>query len=459
MNLTLPTGKISFKRIILVVIGSFFAFGIFEKSIEKALAEYGFRIYHELLLLSNWGVVSIVFAAAMAGLLVGALIKKRGKFYGALPSLAVMSIFFGVSLYSLYKAGYSFASFFEEWRSTKLVLDWYALTHSIFATCIYGVIAGSIGGHWGEKIAKAYEAEGANEENNLFLFLFAPKARTILTTLLLADCFYYLILSIGIIWIIVKWHIIGVFFFLSHFLALFGAWIAFGILSIFSFPILFIPLFAPFIFQNWWNAQKTNLRKAGIYILFLIGLPIIFYVASSLTYWRVGVAVSTASEKGIPVWEILLDHWSRPNSYFLLSQYYKNNGKEEKSNKYLKMSNDELMRQAEAQLQIEQLSEGIRKLERIIKQDKNHVEAHLSLGIVYLDDIGDNQRAITYFEEALQILPQDPEILYYLGVAYKEEDILKSKQYLQEAIKYGSFDFIYEDIVQNAREILLEYSK
>jgi len=253
--------------------------------------------------------------------------------------------------------------------------------------------------------------------------------------------------------------------------------------------------------------------------------------------------LQAAGEQGIHAWGILLDHRTRSDYYFVLSHYYKNEDQEEKSYEYLKMSADELMMQAQAKFQVDQFSDGIAKLEKLIEQDVDHVRAHLMLGEIYLEefgdiqratsyfeeafqivpqdsadeiylvdaciklgeiyfedvadtqraivyfkkaleispedpfaaiqlldtylrlgihylkDIGNNQKAITYFKEALEIFPEDPEVLYYLGSAYREVDISKSKQYLQKTIEYGSSDSLYEDIVQDAKEILLEYSK
>ena len=84
---------------------------------------------------------------------------------------------------------------------------------------------------------------------------------------------------------------------------------------------------------------------------------------------------------------------------------------------------------------------------------------YLSFGIDYLEDFGENQKAITYFEQALEILPDDPEVLYYLGVAYMNVDNVKSKRYLQEAIRSASATSGFDHIVQKAEEKLLECSK
>jgi hypothetical protein len=538
--------KISFKRIILTLIGSVFAYGLLDKSITRALAEYGLSVKAsggQLFQYTNWYILTVVLGGTAAGFLTGAIIRKRGKLYGAFPCLTWMIVLLGYLMYYLYMAGYSLSSLVEEWRNAGAGWDWYLFSHGMLAMFAYGAIAGSIGGHYGEKIAKRYQAKGRNEENSLFLFFFAPKARTILTTLFLADLVWYSILSLGIEMTILKWWIIGICFILGHFFSLFYAGALLGITTAFSFSILLIPFMAPFLFHRWWNYQKTKLRKAGLYTLFLFGLPIAVIIGSFLTDWGVRYVVDTAGQQGIHVWGILLDTQTRPDYYFRLSQFYKDNGKDDKAKENLKMSNDELVRYARAKLQVERPSEAVGMLERIIEQDTGHIVARLMLGDIYLEQFGDTERAISYFEKgsqmtprdsadeialvetltkigeiyleqvadtqkalvyfekalqispedpfaalqvfdinrrlgihymddlrdnqtaikyligALEIFPEDPEVLYYIGLAYKEEDIIKSRQFLQEAIKYGSVDSTYDYIVQNAKDILLEYSK
>lgn len=86
-------------------------------------------------------------------------------------------------------------------------------------------------------------------------------------------------------------------------------------------------------------------------------------------------------------------------------------------------------------LQIGDTIHGIRNFQEAINVDQDFFDAHLKLGLLYLDKR--NKLAVDYFNNALNIEPGNPEVTYYLGM------------YFQETGNYEKAIQIYQTILDN----------
>ncbi len=84
-------------------------------------------------------------------------------------------------------------------------------------------------------------------------------------------------------------------------------------------------------------------------------------------------------------------------------------------------------------LQVGDTIHGIRNFQKAIDVDQDFFDAHLKLGLLYLDK--KNKLAIDYFNNALNIDPGNTEVTYYLGMYY------------QETGDYGKAIQIYQSII------------
>lgn len=69
-------------------------------------------------------------------------------------------------------------------------------------------------------------------------------------------------------------------------------------------------------------------------------------------------------------------------------------------------------------LQIGDTIRGIRNFQKAIDVDQEFFDAHLKLGLLYMDKR--SKLAVDYFNNALNIEPGNPEVSYYLGMYYQE---------------------------------------
>ncbi len=86
-------------------------------------------------------------------------------------------------------------------------------------------------------------------------------------------------------------------------------------------------------------------------------------------------------------------------------------------------------------LQVGDTIHGIRNFQKAIDVDQDFFDAHLKLGLLYLDKR--NKLAVDYFNNALNIEPGNPEVTYYLGM------------YFQDTGNYEKAIQIYQTILDN----------
>lgn len=78
---------------------------------------------------------------------------------------------------------------------------------------------------------------------------------------------------------------------------------------------------------------------------------------------------------------------------------------------------------------------AINAFQRVLNNDFDNVEAHLQLGIIYLD-AGQNKNAVYEFRQVQTLDPTNVPSLYYLGVAYADQgDAATAMRYLDDYLR------------------------
>ena len=92
-------------------------------------------------------------------------------------------------------------------------------------------------------------------------------------------------------------------------------------------------------------------------------------------------------------------------------------------------------------LQVGDTVHGIRNFQKAIDVDQDFFDAHLKLGLLYLDK--ENSLAVDYFNNALNIEPGNPEVTYYLGMYYQETGEFEKAIQIYKRILDKSPDFYF----------------
>ena len=416
--------RLGIGKIVLTIISGILAIEVFRYAISIALqARYGIDTDTSALGKAQFSFIivsTLILSSFVGGFLAGCITKKKGWLFGILLPIipnALLAIFISVSLMmrELTPSG-------QIWLKQTIFDNgiWFAIQ---LLPCL-------LGGILGEKMAKSeseeilYREKYENSDNKIGIlnYYFALKWRLLFTIPFLALCSYLFIYYLGDALLLIKWAVIGPVYILIHpslwlFWYIVPIWeILFGLL----FTAVVIPLYAPiwaYIIAARQEARvKRNLKLIGFVLAITLGT----FLASSLGHLPILWSLNKITSEGTEVWPILLDKETAPKTYHRLAVFYKEEGKEEKSEKEFEKAYVAYCKLGEYLLNRKYYLNAINAYSAAVSIYSDKIEPHYKLGIAYYM-ADEYDLAIGEFNKVLATQPKNFAANVNLALAYEKK--------------------------------------
>ncbi len=443
--------KLSWKKVLLVIIGGFIIIEVFRYATSLALqSRYGIDTdvyYMDKVQFSFIIILTIISSSFIGGFFAGSIVKKKGWLFGILVAVipaSLMIIFIFLSL-----VGKSLTPSGHIWLQQSILDGGIWFTIQLIPCLLGGII--------GENMAKreleellSYKVDefGDNLETlGLIDFYFGASWRLFFTIPFLVLCLYLFIYYVGDASLFFRWATIGAIYFLIH-PSLFVFWYIFPVLDV-LLGLLFTAIMLPLIAPQWIYEIASKQISRGKKSFQLIAIVLTIVMGTSLASWLghkpIIWSLNSVTSRGISIWPILLDKEIAPVSYHRLAVVHKEMGEEEKSAKEFKKAYEAYCKLGNYLIRKGSYLGAIEAYNRAISIYPDKSEPHYKLGIAYYM-VGEYESAISEYNKALINRPKSFAINANLALAYERINKDKAVEQWNESLNIAKYSSMSEEI-------------